>query len=155
MTGFRIFTLYFSFASREKKNRRRRYASGSVPSSDVLPLSYRTCSRATAESLASSRTSGAIPPVEIDFIGGIHGHSGSNQARRKETRNAVRQDTAPVESSPSGCKSSGRFDEPRTNTRKEARVVRRWESENCPGGEKAMGEGSSPREESSKMRSHR
>jgi hypothetical protein len=30
----------------------------------------------TAESLASGTTSGALPPVEIDFIGRIHGHSG-------------------------------------------------------------------------------
>ncbi len=45
----------------------------------------------------------------------------------------------------------GDFDEPRTNWRKEARVVRRRESENCPGSEKALGEGSSPSEESSRI----
>src|SRR5260370_14982755 len=106
------------------------------------------------ELLAFCCTSGALPPVEIDFIGRIHGHSGSNQARREKTRKAIRQATAPIERGTSGCKSSGRFDQPRNQASKEARVVRRWESENCPGSEKAMGKGSSPSEESSRI-SHR
>jgi hypothetical protein len=35
-------------------------------------------SQATAESLASRLTSGAAPPVAINFIGRIHGHSSSH-----------------------------------------------------------------------------
>jgi hypothetical protein len=35
-------------------------------------------SRATAESLASRLTSGAAPPVALDLIGRIHGHSSSH-----------------------------------------------------------------------------
>src|SRR5258708_25140203 len=76
-----------------------------------------------------------LPPVEIDFIWRIHGHSGSNQARRKKIREAVRQGPAAIEWSPSRCKSFGRFNEARTNDRKEARPVCRRESEDCEGGE--------------------
>jgi hypothetical protein len=57
---------------------------------------------------------------EIDFIGRIHGHSGSNQVRRKKTRKTFEQATAAIERSTSRCKSFGRFDGPRTNGRKEA-----------------------------------
>jgi hypothetical protein len=39
----------------------------------------------TAELLASGRTSGALFPVDKDFNRRIHGHLGSNQARREKT----------------------------------------------------------------------
>jgi hypothetical protein len=45
----------------------------------------------------------------------------------------------PIEWSTKGRKSFGRFDEPRTKGRKEARVVRCRESEDSEGSEKEMG----------------
>src|SRR6266852_4843183 len=91
-------------------------------------------------------TSGALPPVDIDFIRRIHGHFGRNQARREKTRKTVEQATAPIERRTSRCKSLGRFNEQRNSRRKEARPVCRWESEDCESGEKAVGEGSASEE---------
>src|ERR1700686_830375 len=69
----------------------------------------------------------------------IHGHSGSNQARREKARKAVRQATAPIERNTSGCKSFGRFDEPRTKGREEACSVCRCESEDFESYQEAVG----------------
>src|SRR6266851_5526375 len=85
---------------------------------------------------------------EIDFIGRIHGHSGSNQARREKTRKAVTQDTATIERSTSGCKGVGGLNEARTKECKEARPVCRWQSKDCQGSEETLGKGSSASEES-------
>lgn len=49
--------------------------------------------------------------------------------RREKTRKAVRQATASTDCNPNGCKSLGRFDEPRSDDCEEARVVRSSESE--------------------------
>src|SRR6266550_4646078 len=69
----------------------------------------------------------------------IHGHSCSNQARREKARKAVRQATAPVERNTSGSESFGRFDQPGTKGRKEARDVCGCESEDWEGNKIAVG----------------
>lgn len=48
-----------------------------------------TTERETPEPLAWSGTSSPYLRFEIDFIGRIHGYSGSSQARRKKTRKTV------------------------------------------------------------------
>src|ERR1700731_3011699 len=68
----------------------------------------------------------------------IHGHSGSNQARREKARKAVRQAAAPIERNTSGSESFGRFDEARTKKCKEARVVCCCESEDFEGNKRTM-----------------
>ena len=40
-----------------------------------------------------------------------------------------------------GCKGLRRFNEPRNREREEARLVGRWQSGDCEGGEEAVGEG--------------
>src|SRR6266852_9600672 len=120
-------------------------------SARVQPHAHNGSRRTTKRELLPSHLPLAarlVPQLrfEIDFIGRIHGHSGSNQARREKTRKAVTQDTAPIERSTSRCKGVGRFNEARTKERKEARPVCRWESEDCESGEKAVGEGSASEE---------
>src|SRR6266849_3836847 len=122
-------------------------------SARVQPHAHNGSRRTTKRELLPSHLPLAarlVPQLrfEIDFIGRIHGHSGSNQARREKTRKAARQVTAPIERNTCGCKGVGRFNEARTNARKDARPVRRRESEDCEGGEKALGEGSGASEES-------
>src|ERR1700719_742083 len=69
----------------------------------------------------------------------IHGHSGSNQARREKARKAIRQATAPIERNTSGSESFGRFDQPGTKGRKEARLICSCESEDFEGNKSAVG----------------
>ena len=49
--------------------------------------------------------------------------------------------TAPTERSTSGCESIGRLRGARSRRREEARLVGCWQSGDCEGGEKAVGEG--------------
>jgi hypothetical protein len=60
-------------------------------------------------------------------------------ARREKTRKAVRQTTAPTERNTSGSESFGRFDQPGTKGRKEARFICGCESEDWEGNKSAMG----------------
>jgi hypothetical protein len=81
----------------------------------------------------------------------MHGHSGSNRARREKTRKAVRQVATQIEWSASGCKSFGQLDEPGAKERRETRHVRRRESEDWESCEEAMGEVSGASEEGSRI----
>jgi hypothetical protein len=111
-------------------------------------------SRTSAELLASCVTSGALPPVEIDFSGRNHGHSSSHQTRREKTREAVRQVTAPIKRSKRGSQSFRRFDQSGTKDRKKARPVCCCESKDRQSRKKAMGEVSGASEKSDRMSRH-
>src|SRR5580693_3911676 len=105
----------------------------------------------TAAELTFDSTSGTSLPVEIDFTRRIHGHSCSDQARRKKTRKAVRQTESPSKRCTSGCKSIGRLCGARSCRREEARVVGCGKSGDCDGGEEAVGEGEETSEEGSRI----
>jgi hypothetical protein len=103
------------------------------------------------DSLASGTTSGAASLVEINFNGRIHGHSGSNQARRAKTRKAARQGTASIEWRSSGWESFGRFNEQGTQSGKEACYVCCRQSEDRESYQEAVGEVSGAEEESGRI----